>query len=65
MFSFLSDGGASVMRARLESPRARRLILRCAPSPSGTLLKQLDPIRQTIRVTVGPSISANDSRESG
>jgi hypothetical protein len=39
--------------------RRRRLILRCASPPSGTLLKRGDPIRRRIRLTVGPSISVS------
>src|SRR5262245_5902081 len=63
------DGGSSrrttVMRLCPWQPayislirRRRRLILRCAPSPSETLLPSEDPIRQRIHLTVGPSISA-------
>src|SRR5262249_38427639 len=41
--------------------RRRRLILRCASSPSGTFSKRrstlTDPIRQRIHLTDGPSIS--------
>src|SRR5262249_6530716 len=62
------DGGSSrrttVMRLCPGQPayislirRRRRLILRCAPSPSETLLPSEDPIRQRIHLTVGPSIS--------
>ena len=38
--------------------RRRRLILRCAWPPSGTLSQRTDPIRQRRCLTVGPSISA-------
>src|SRR5262249_31455055 len=70
------DGGSSrrttVMRLCPGQPayislirRRRRLILRCAPSPSETLLTSGDPIRQRIHLTVGPSISANETTRAG